>query len=63
MGAYIETTWNVLTSKTKIEDAINERGIQGHQEADRRHEKLEGPDKVFVRQLFKADIPFLVRGM
>ena len=40
------------------EDAVDKGGVEGHQEADWRHQEFKRPDEVFMRDLPNADVPF-----
>ncbi len=46
-----------------VEDAVAETSVEGHKEADRRHEELERSDEELVAEFYDADIPFFEFGV
>lgn len=47
----------------KVEDSVNEGGVEGDEEADWSCEEGEGADEIFVSELFECDVPLFVAGM
>ncbi len=47
----------------EVEYSVNERGVERDEEAYGGCEEGEGPDEIFVSELFECDVPFFVTGM
>lgn len=51
------------SGEAKVEDAVDEGGVEGDEEADRGCEELEGADEVFVAEFFEGYVPFFMAGV
>lgn len=58
---FLEDDWE--GGEAEVEDAVDERGVEGDEEADGGCEELEGTDQVFVSEFSERHVPFFMAGV